>query len=230
MGQDDLPDRSTPRSSDQTCRGDRMMRSPKRPPRRQLHHRPPGEAPDLRYLDRLAPAERREDRRDSLREHRLAGARRTAQQTVVSACSRDNEGPGRVLLPSDVAQVRPWEARTPSFLMCAACWRKPIAGSAVQNANRAREMLDSHHIDSVDEFRLACARAGDRQASQPGAPSRLRHRHRAPGGPHRSIESQLSEQRMAVKPCGRELSARRQHRAGELCVWVGAIGVSCSWG
>jgi hypothetical protein len=61
-----------------------------------------GHALDPRDLDRIPPAERREDRRQPLRKHRLARVRRAPEEIVVTGGGGDDERFHRMVL------ARPW--------------------------------------------------------------------------------------------------------------------------
>ena len=60
---------------------------------------------DPRDLERLLPGERRQDRRQSSREHRLPGARRPLEQEVVGPGRGDLERAPAALLPADVGEI-----------------------------------------------------------------------------------------------------------------------------
>ena len=72
-----------------------------RPAARQLAE----QAADLRHLERLVQLERRQDAGQAAREHRLAGARRAAQEEVMAAGRGDLEGAPRLLLAVDLGEV-----------------------------------------------------------------------------------------------------------------------------
>jgi len=57
------------------------------------------------HLDGLLGAKRRQDRAEPVGEHRLARARRPAEQQVVGACRREDQRLHGVVLAFDVAQV-----------------------------------------------------------------------------------------------------------------------------
>ena len=86
--------------------GDRAVRGPHRARGDQRAAvEEPGDALDRGHLDRFVEVERREDRGEAAREHRLAGSRRTDEENVVTARGGDLEGPLRRLLPTNVGEV-----------------------------------------------------------------------------------------------------------------------------
>ena len=64
-----------------------------------------GDRMDHRDFQKLARGERRQDRRQPLRQHRLARAGRAAHQKIMAAGCRDLERPLGALLSLDVAQI-----------------------------------------------------------------------------------------------------------------------------
>ena len=65
----------------------------------------PGDAVDARHLDRLGPRQRRQDRGQAPREHRLAHAGRAREQQVVGAGRRDGQRLDDVGVAADVGEV-----------------------------------------------------------------------------------------------------------------------------
>ena len=87
-------------AADERRAGDAVMRRPERPPRQQAGTRrqEAGHRVDGRAVERLVEGERRQDRRQPARQHRLARARRPAHQQVVPPGRGDFERPtGREL-------------------------------------------------------------------------------------------------------------------------------------
>ena len=64
-----------------------------------------GDRVDARDLDRLGAAERRQDRRDPAREHRLARARRAVEEEVVAAGRGDDDRRQQRVVAADVGEV-----------------------------------------------------------------------------------------------------------------------------
>ena len=65
----------------------------------------PRDAVDRARRDGLLVVERREDRRERSRQHRLSGTGRTDEEQVVPSCRRDLERTLRCLLPRDIRKV-----------------------------------------------------------------------------------------------------------------------------
>lgn len=83
-----------------------MMRRPKWPPVGQPAIRQfAGDRGHHRHFKQLARSERRQDRRQTLRQHRLAGAGWAGHQQVVPASSRDLKRSPRGFLALDVSEV-----------------------------------------------------------------------------------------------------------------------------
>jgi len=64
-----------------------------------------GDRMDHRHLEQFARPQRRQDRRQPLRQHRLARSGRAAHQQVVAAGGGDLERPLGALLALDVGEV-----------------------------------------------------------------------------------------------------------------------------
>ena len=61
---------------------------------------------DVGGLECLVPGHGREDARQALRQHALAGARRADQQHIVASCRGDLQRASRLPLPDDFGEVR----------------------------------------------------------------------------------------------------------------------------
>ncbi len=175
------PRRPSPlRAADQPGRRDRVVRRAKRPARVQA---PLVGAPQRLWMRVTSiasrAAQRRQDRGQSPREHRLAGSRRTAQQAVVPARRGDHERSHRMVLTAHVAQVRLARRAPPRWRRSATGRsRQRIRAAAGEDAHRARERLNDDHLESLDQHRLAGARARRARVHQGRAPRRLRDRQR----------------------------------------------------
>lgn len=232
-----LADAVASRASDEPCGRDRVMRAAKWAASHQLRA---GEhakhAVNSRDLDRLAAAERRQDRRQALGEHRLARARRAAHEGVVASCGRNHEGLDGTLLSPHVCEVSlAGGLRRPARGMLASATAKDIAAAdgasacaagrlrrpwlltwaALQDAHCGGEAACGGHLQSLDERRLGGRLERQHDARQPGALARLRDRERAATWSQPSVKRELAKQRTAGKRAGVELVAGGKDRAGD---------------
>ena len=90
------------------------------------------------------------------------------------------------MLAAHVAQVRLGAARLARVALGVRAPARAArrGGAAAQHAHRAAQALDAPRPRGRRRARLAGARAGEAARAQPGAARRLRHRERAPRGPH----------------------------------------------
>ena len=124
-----------------------------RSPSRSARH-----AVDPRHLDRLRAAQRRQDRGEPLGEHRLARARRPAQQAVVGARGRHDQRSHRVVLAAHIAQVRSRGIAESSGLGCAVLGQR-IGRAAAEDAHGAAQTLDGGYLQTLDQH-ASRARSG----------------------------------------------------------------------
>ena len=105
MGQRDLAGPRPRAAADQRRHAGRMVRRPERPVPRQSARRParPRGSCTIDTSSISAGSQRRQDRRQSLRQHRFARARRADHQQVVAAGRRDLQRALGALLALDVA-------------------------------------------------------------------------------------------------------------------------------
>ena len=210
-----LADPTSLGATDHARRGDRVVRRPEGALARQLLDAVAQEALDPGDLDRLLATQRRQDRGEPVREHRLAGPRGAAEQDAVSARRRDHHRPDRVPLPADLAEIHVTPVGHRSSPAGAGRARRRIGVSSVQHAHGAREPLDRERLDSLDQLSLAGCAACEHQSAQARTSRRMRHRERALGGAHAAVERQLAEQGVAAKSLRSQLPARREHSAGQ---------------
>ena len=125
---------------------------------------PAGHAVDAHHFDRLRAAQRRQDRRQALSQHRLACPRGPAQQAVVATGGRDHQRFHRLALAAHVAQIEAPPLGVP---------RRPrFAAAAADRARRRREparrsqTLDDTDAQVLHEHRLACAGRAPARASR----------------------------------------------------------------
>jgi hypothetical protein len=170
-------------------------------------------AGDPQDLDGLAFRERRQDRRDPPRRHRLARAGRPDEQQVVSAGRRDLQRAPQDRLSSQVAQIG--ELR-------------PIRREE-HRLGRRRLLLPSDQLelaqvrdgnDSRSTRQRGLGRVLGRHGEGPGSDSLrcLRHREGARDRANRSVERELARQRQALELLGGELlrGAEQRRRYSEV--------------
>ena len=134
---------------------DGVMRRAKRPLAEQAHagRQRAGDRMDRRALQRFVERQRRQDRSQPPRQHRLAGAGRARQQQVVAAGRRDFERAAREQLPAHVGKI--------AF----ACVRRCRGGAAdrrralrlvrpVQRIDRFRQRARDADVETLDDARL----------------------------------------------------------------------------
>jgi hypothetical protein len=147
---------------------------------------------DTHYFDCLRASKRWQDRRQALREHRLAGPWRTTQQAVVPAGGRDGQRFNRVAPPAYVLEVEAplWTARCGSFIWL----RQRVGGTAAKHPRGAAQTLDDADPQAVDEHRLACPPRAQEEHPHARLPTGLGNGERAVTRSHFAVERELSEQ------------------------------------
>ena len=165
-----------------------------------------GDRMDARHLERRLRVERREDAGQPPREHRLARARRPAEQQVVPAGCGDLERAPRALVPSHVREV----GRRNRLRMARRCDLVRLE-LAPQIGDGIGEMPERQSLDAGERSlgrRL-------RRAQQPldaHAPRALRDREHAADPAQPPVERELADSCMAVELRVRQLPRRREHR------------------
>ena len=127
-----------------------------------------------RHLDRLLRAERRQDRRQAAREHRLARAGRALQEQVVAAGRGDLEAGDEAVVAADVREVVELLQR-----LGLEVGRRRRLGLAAQRAHQLLQRLDPDDLDVRHQRRLPrpAARHDEPRAARGGArPRRPRAR------------------------------------------------------
>ncbi len=231
VGKHHLAHPPPPCAADQAGGGDRMVGGAEGAAADQLTiFQAAGDALDAGHLDRLRTGERWQDRRQSLCQHRLAGARGAAQQQVVLARGGQDQRLDGLWLAAHVAEVpmpRPAAparrlAKTLGLFIPRAGRRQRIAGPAVQHARGAGETLGDRHVKALHQRRLARPRAREHERPQTLLLRSLRDREGAVTGAHLAVERELAEQRMALQALGGQLIGGRQQRAREREIQAGA--------
>ena len=205
MGERDLARPGVEAAADERRHRGGVVRGPERAAVRERPVRElAGDRLDHRHFEQLARRQRRQDRGQPLRQHRLAGARRAAHQQVVAAGGGDLERALGVLLALDVPEV----------------------GEAVVD-RRDRRLRPRHHLRALEVVReldqrarrqdLDLARgpvrlrAARRRADQPLPAPVRRHRGRQHAGDRgdRAVERELAEHGEAGERVGRDRPDRR---------------------
>ena len=147
-------------AADQRRHRGRMMRRAERPPVGQRAARQfAGDRLDHRDVEQFARVERRQDRGQTLRQHRLAGAGRPDHQEVVAAGRGDFEGAARHFLAAHLAEIgQAGRIGTPP---------RPPGGRqlvAAQMVDQRQQAVGGDDVDVVagpGRFRTAGGRADD---------------------------------------------------------------------
>ena len=165
----------------------------------------PGRAVDLRDLERLLEAGRRQDPGQATGEHRLAGARRADHEQVVAARRGDLERPLGVLLAADVGEVGPLGARAGGVRRRRL--RRIGRPATVQEVGEPRQRGDAGDLDPLDQCRLGSVRLGDQEPGVARPAGAQRGVQRSPDRPQLSAQGQLAGERVALERLGGHLAA-----------------------
>ena len=142
-------------------RAEGALRQKRRPGRQE-----PGDGVDLRRLERLVERERRENRGDAAREHRLAGAGRADHQKVVSAGDGDLHRALGHLLALHLGEVRRSgrRARVAEHGVEVHGGRaRPAAVGARDEVRGVLQTVHRPHAEPLDDRRLVRVLGGDEQ-------------------------------------------------------------------
>lgn len=184
-----------------------MVRRPERPPVGQgAIGQLPGDGEDHRDFEQLARRERRQDRGQAARQHRLAGPRRPVHQKVVPAGRRDLEHAPRAFLALDVGEIGQGPGLT-----------------------RHRWLGPGHHLRALEVIGELDQRAWRQDVDIGRRPGRFRARSRRADQPlpfrvgrdrrgqdardrrDRAVEREFAEHRIAREGIGGNRSDRRHH-------------------
>ena len=185
-------------------------------------------AVDAGRLDRLGGRQWRQDRRNPLREHRLAAARRADHDAVVTARCRHADGSLRGLLPAHVGEVDVVGGEPLEPLA------HPRRGGgdlqvAREEPHRLPERRNGNHVDVLDHGGLGRARGRhddslERPMLRPSLPCRGDRDRQGPAcGPRRSLERQFTDHRVILQPLRRKLSAPGEDAEGDRQVEGGRL-------
>ena len=146
---------------------------------------------DLRDLQLLLPRHIRQDRRQALGEHALAGARRAHQKDIMPACGRDFKCPFGIFLAFDVFEVEKG-VRLRLRLPDGRGLHRRFAG---QMAHELRHILHAVDGQALGERRLARVGRGDVDRLVTKRPGREGHRQHARHRPQPALQAELAQKR-----------------------------------
>ena len=173
-------------------------------------------------VEQLARRERRQDRRQTGREHGFARARRTVHQQVVAAGRRDLEGALGTLLPPDVGEVRKRPGRRGDGGL-----RPRHDLAALEMVGELDQRARREHVEvAPGPGRL---RSGGGRADEPEPPGTGRHGGRQHAADRRdaAVEGEFAEDAVAGERVGRDRADRRhdaqRDRQVEVRAFLGKI-------
>ncbi len=168
-----------------------------------------GQALDRRAGQRLVVGHRRQQRRQPLRQHRLAGARRADQQQAVAAGRGDLERALGLHLALDVAQVGGGRSRRSRRRLRA---RQRLCGIArLQRLHHLQQGVGGAHVDAGDARRGRGAGRRQHQHARFGRRTHAeRQRERAAHRPKLAGQRQLAGEFVAGQPRRLDLAAGGQ--------------------
>ena len=149
----------------------------------------PGNGIDLGGLDLLLKGHFRQNRRQPLGQHRLAGARRADHQAIVSTGSCDLQRPLGVLLPLYICKVQVLQR----VLLRGKC---PVARLyqylALQVIQHLAHMGHRQHIYALHYAALVPVGSGNKHRVQPFFPGAQHHGQHPGAGPDFAVQRQLA--------------------------------------
>ena len=199
----------------------RVVRRPKRAPGDQrLGAQQPGGAVHARHFERLVDGERRQDRWQAARRHRLSASGWPDHQDVVTTRRGDLEGALEAVVAPYLREVDPGVGRTREQRARVDRNRRRRL-RARQEGGEGPDRVDRDDLDRPRQRRFARARLGHDQPAQARAPAGVGHRERAAHRPHAPVEAELAAQRVPVERFGGQLPRRDQQRRREAEVEAG---------
>ena len=175
----------------------------------------PGYGMDLRRLEGLLARQRREDRRQTPRQHRLARTRGADHQHVVASGRSDLQRPLDVGLPLDIGEILGIvHPRGVERILCGRKGRRDRP-FAVQVGDDLAERGGAHHLDPLDHGRLGGILRREDQPPQPFAPRRNSQRKHPAHGSQRAVERQLADEHRIGHRVGRDALHRREDSHGD---------------
>ena len=189
-----------------------MVRRTKRPGAHQSalvvkHSR---DAVNARRLDRFFERHRRQHRRNTFREHRLARARRPDQQNVVASRAGNFQRSLRCHLSAHVAQIHRILARFRQHLLRVHHDRMKRF-RRVHQIHGLRQRFHRENIHALHHRRFARVRFRHHQILDPAFPRRQRRRKRTAHRTHSAIERQLSQENVRIENFAEECSLATEY-------------------
>jgi hypothetical protein len=189
MGQGDLPGTRRTAAAQQPGRASGVVRGPEGSLGAQRSRMRAQDAVDLRHLQRLLEAHRRQEAGQAPRQHRLARTRSPAQQQPVSASRGDLQRPLRALLAAHLGQV----------VYRLGCVRQSGSGGgqgrrAVEMAHHRTQIRGTEHAQARSQggFGLVLGRNDELAAAR--IAQRHGHRQSAAYRPQAAVQRELSDQ------------------------------------
>ena len=169
----------------------------------------------LGRLERLLGRERRQDRRQPPRQHRLSRAGRPDENDVVAARRSDLQRPLGMSLSLHVGEIlavtRPGER---GVLPRCGTGRRDLR-HAVQAVDHLAQRLRAEHLDALHHGRLGGVVRRQHDPPQPGVAGTDRQRQHAPHGLERPVERQLPDEHRIGHGAGRDALHRRENPHGD---------------
>ena len=182
-----------------------------------------GDRGDHRHVEQLARIERRQDRGQALRQHRLAGAGRPDHQQIVAAGRRHLQRPPRHLLAAHVAEVGQ------SRRELAPPRHRPGAELvAAQVVDQRQQRFGRHDLDVVARPRRLRPRGRRADDTEVAPVRRDRGRQHPVDARQPAVEPELADRHIAVERVGGEGAdgghQRQRDRQIVMAALLGQIG------
>jgi hypothetical protein len=206
-------------AADQRCHARRMMRRAERAPvGERATVELAGDRGDHRDFEQLGRRQRRQDRGQPRREHRLAGAGRADHQQIVAAGGCHLERPLGALLSLDVEEIG---HRIVGLAHLGLRARQHLAALEMIGERDQRVCCDDLHLRARPRgFRPAGRRADQALAAAIGADRRRQH---ARDRRDRAIEAELAQHCVAAERVGWDRADRRHQSERDRQVVVAAF-------
>jgi hypothetical protein len=172
---------------------------------------------DHAHLQRFRRIERRQQARQALRQHRLAGAGRSDHQQIVTAGGGNLDRPLRRLLPLDVGEVR-----IARVVGTQRRFRRRQRLRALEVVDQRQQAGGCQHLDAGGPRRLAALRLGADQAERPRGRVHCRRQHARHSG-QRAVQPQFAQRHVAGDLVPGQRTHRRQQAERDRQVEVAAF-------